>query len=206
MVLAMSFLRPAPVLAAVLAAAGVVAGCGGADAPPSDPALQTYFDGIATQTVASLRGAAAAAAPGSPAAAYATYLEASSQAASDGGHPVAPGKQVAERTSRGYEFCQGSGSQKTCYEYTGITRDGGKVSDFSVNKHPITDRLALGSGRSVAFRGLHAHATFIAAYETTASDNLLVAVRIKAGPGTRLRGGGAADPAPEGHAAGRPAP
>src|SRR5947209_2385881 len=171
---------------ALLLAVLLVAGCGGSATPPGERLPQAYFDGIATQTVTSLRQAVAAAEPGSPAAAYATYLLASSRAASDGGHPVEQDPQTAERTSKGYRFCQGQRSEKTCFEYAGVTRAGGKVADFTVNGQPISDRLAVGSGAAVAFRGIDAHAGFVAAYETTASDNLLVAVRITSGPGPAL--------------------
>ena len=187
MVLRMKLPRAVAALLPLVLLGGVLlAGCGGGSTQPEDPVAQGYFDGIATQTVRSLTSALAAAEPGSPAAAYATYLRASSQAATDGGHPVAQSAQTAERTSRGYRFCQASGSDKTCFEYADIIRSGGKIVTFTVNGKPITDRLAVGAAGPVAFRGLDAHATFLAAYETTASDNLLVAVRIETGAGVRL--------------------
>jgi len=187
MVLRMKLVRAVAALVPLLLLGGVLlAGCGGGSTQPEDPVAQAYFDGIATQTVRSLTSALAAAEPGSPAAAYATYLRASSQAATDGGHPVAQSAQTAEQTSRGYRFCQASGSDKTCFEYADIIRSGGKIVTFTVNGKPITDRLAVGSAGPVAFRGLDAHATFLAAYQTTASDSLLVAVRIESGAGVRL--------------------
>jgi len=188
MVLAMRIAAKPNVRLVCAALLGVVllAGCGQDPVSPGDQTTQAYFDGIATQTVTSLRSALALAAPGSPAAAYATYLQASSQAASDGGHPVSQRAQVADRTPQGYRFCQASGSAKTCFDYTRITRTDGKVASFTVNGKPIGDRLAVGSAAPVTFRGLDAHATFLAAYETTASDNLLVAVRISSGPSVRL--------------------
>ena len=164
----------------------LLAGCGSADTSSPADSAQAYFDGIATQTVGSLAAAAGAAKPGSPASEYATYLRASTRAAVGAGQPVDQAEQTADRTSDGFRFCQGSGSSKVCFEFTDITRAGGKVSDFSVNGEPIADRLAIGTDEAVRFKDLDASATFVAAYETTASDNLLVVVRISTGAGVGL--------------------
>lgn len=166
----------------------LLAGCGGSDGgtSPADKALRTYFDDIATQTVPSLRDAVQHAAPGSPAAAYATYLQVSTQAAKDGGQPIDPKRKTADRTAAGFRFCQGSETDHVCYDFAKIARTHGLVSDFSVNGKPISGRLAVGNGGQLPFAGVDAKAAFVAAYRTTATGKLFVVVRITTGGGTTL--------------------
>ncbi|HEX2893514.1 MAG TPA: hypothetical protein VHO29_05875 [Marmoricola sp.] len=158
------------------------------DVPAADKQIQAYFDDIATQTVDSLRSAIRLAAPGSPAATYATYLEGSTQAAAEGGQTIDPTKQTAERTDSGYRFCQGSATKQVCYEYTAVTRRDGLVADFAINGKPVASRLAAGDMASHPFRGLAAKAVFESAYEATASGKLLVVVWIGTDSGPPLSG------------------
>lgn len=168
----------------------LLTGCGGAtrDVPAADQPIQAYFDDIATQTVDSLRSAIRLAAPGSPAAAYATYLEGSTQAAAEGGQTIDPTEQTAERTDSGYRFCQGSATKQVCYEYTGVTRSDGRVADFAINGKPVASRLATGDMAPHPFRGLAAKAVFESAYEATASGKLLAVVAIGTDSGSPLSG------------------
>lgn len=186
MVLAMVVRRLGVLLLPLL----LLGGCGGRtqDVPAPDKPIQAYFDGIATQTVSSLNAAFRLAAPGSPAAAYATYLEGSTQAAAEGGQTIDATRQTAERTGSGYRFCQGSATRQVCYEYTGITRRDGRISDFAINGKPVASRLATGDTAPQPFRGLAATVAFESAYEATASGKLLVVVRIATEAGPPLTG------------------
>jgi hypothetical protein len=148
---------------------------------PSEGTLRKYFDGVSTYTIDSLQEAIQVAQPGSPAAAYATYIQGSIQAVVDGGESYDDSKRTAQKTDDGYRFCEGSGSDETCYEYTDITGADGKVSNFSVNQRPLTNRLAVGNGKPVALTGLDATATFIAAFEASTGSRLFVVVSVKAG-------------------------
>lgn len=175
-------------LAGLLLPLVLLNGCSGTgDSPsPADKTLRAYFDGIATQTVDSLQAAVGAAQPGSPAAAYATYLEASTRAAMDGGQAIDKARKLADRTSAGFKFCQGSGADHVCFDYTRITQKHGLVADFSINGRPIANRLALGGDQQIQFEGVDATAAFLAAYEATASGELLVVVRITSGAAVTL--------------------
>jgi hypothetical protein len=178
MVLAMVIRRLGLLLVPLL----LLSACSGTtqDVPAADKQVQAYFDDIATQTVDSLRSAIHLAAPGSPAATYATYLEASTQAAQDGGQAIDPTRRTAERTESGYRFCQGSASKRVCFDYTGISRSRGLVSDFAINGKPVSGRLALGDDSRRPFADLSATAGLVAALEATANGKLLVVVSITA--------------------------
>lgn len=188
------------VLGAVLGLT-LLAGCGGTDAQPTDegsvavaPAspgvtsdlpsrttLRTYFDGVAKATVSSYDKALRAALPGSPAAGFVTYLRAAAQAVVDGGEKVDAADATAVVKDGGYEFCNGSGSSRACFHYTDITGADGKVVDFSVNGKPVAGRVAVGSGTPVRLVGVDGQAAFVVAFESSAGDNLFVALRIEAG-------------------------
>jgi len=148
---------------------------------PSEGTLRTYFDGVSTYTIDSLQEAIQVAQPGSPAAAYATYIQGSIQAVVDGGESYDDSKRTVQKTDDGYKFCEGSGSDETCYEYTDITGADGKVSNFSVNQRPLANRLTVGNGKPVALNGLDATATFIAAFEASTGSRLFVVVSVKSG-------------------------
>ena len=161
----------------------LAAGCGtpGTSSAEKGPA-QTYFDGVATQTVDSLQHSLDVARPGSPAAAYATYLRGSAQAAADGGAAPTEAEFTADHTDNGYRFCQGDGSDRTCFDYTHVEVVDGKVASFSVNDQPIAPRLTVGAGQEVDFDGTDATAAFVASYRTTATDLLFVVVTVRSGP------------------------
>ncbi len=166
----------------LLLAVAVLAGCGSNPAPtPATQGAQGYFDGVATQSVDSLQRSIDAAQPGSPAAAYATYLQASAQAALDGGVTPTEHEFTADHTDTGYRFCQGTGSDRTCFDYTDVEVVDGKVASFSVNAKPIAPRVTVGAGQQAAVDGTDAHAAFVASYRTTASDLLFVVVTITSG-------------------------
>jgi hypothetical protein len=168
----------------LLLVVALLTGCGSDPEPtPATSGAQGYFDGVATQSVESLQRSIDTAQPGSPAAAYATYLQASAQAALDGG--AAPSEHVftAKHTSTGYRFCQGDGSDRTCFDYTHVEVVGGKVVSFSVNDKPIAPRVTAGSGEVARFKGVDATASFVASYDTTSSDLVFVVVRVTAGAG-----------------------
>jgi hypothetical protein len=158
---------------------------------PADAALRTYFDGVATQTLDSLRAALGSARPGSPAAAYVSWLLASAQAAADSGHAADPAPRSAERTADGFTFRTGSGDAEARFDCTRITVAGDTVADFEVNGKPISGRLAVGDQGLVAVDGADATAVFVAAIEPTESDELLVAVRITSGAEIALEAVGA---------------
>jgi hypothetical protein len=187
-------------LVAALSALAVLASCGGTPASPNDsgpvkvaPAspgatdlpskatLHTYFDAVANATVASYDKALEVAAPGSPAAGFVTYLRAAAQAVLDSGQELEAADARAVVKDGGFGFCNGSGSSRTCFRYTDITGADGKVVDFSVNGKPVARRVAVGPGTPVRLAALEGTATFVVAFESSAGDNLFVAVRVQAG-------------------------
>lgn len=188
-------------VAALLGLTLVAAGCAGTDGHPSDegtaevaPAspgadtdlpsrttLRTYFDGVAKATLSSYDQALAAAVPGSPAAGFVTYLRAAAQAVVDSGQELEQADATAVVKDGGYEFCNGNGSARTCFRYSRITGAQGKVVDFSVNGKPVAGRVAVGSSTPVPLAAVGARAVFVVAFESSAGDNLFVAVRITAG-------------------------
>jgi hypothetical protein len=147
---------------------------------PSEDTLRKYFNGIGHSTLDSLQESLDAAVPGSPAAAYATYLRALMQADIDGGTPDDEGEDVNKVTG-GFKQCVGTGSDQTCYKYTDIEGSDGKVSNFSVNDKPLGNRLSVGNGKAVVADGSGSSATFIAAFEASSGSNLFIAVSVKAG-------------------------
>jgi len=147
---------------------------------PSEDTLEAYFNGIAHQTLDSLQEAIDAAQPGSPAAAYATYLRGFGQAAVDDGTPFEEGADMS-KVDGGFKQCEGTGEDETCYEYSDIEGAGGKVAKFSVNDKPLGTRLAIGNGKAVGAKDGDSQATFIAAFEGSSGSNLFVVVSIKAG-------------------------
>ena len=178
----------------------------GSTALPSDATLHTYFDGIARGTLSSLAKAKPAAASGSPAAGYATYLEAAAQAVADSGHEVTSPAASAEVTHGDYRFCSGSSSGKVCYRYSDVTGADGKVVDFSVNGKPVGERVAVGTSGPVPASGVEGRAEFVAAFEATATGNLFVAVRVEATggdlAGVKATYGVAGSPSPSSRMAG----
>jgi hypothetical protein len=187
-------------LVVTLAAVAALASCGGTSGSPNDsgpvnvaPAspgasglpskatLHTYFDAIANATVPSYEKALAVAAPGSPAAGFVTYLRAAAQAVLDSGQELEAAGARAVVRDGGFWFCSGSGTSRTCFRYTDITGADGKVVDFSVNGKPVADRVAVGSGTPVRLAPADARATFVVAFESSAGDNLFIAVRVTAG-------------------------
>jgi hypothetical protein len=188
-----------PLVAAVSAVA-VLASCGGAPASPNDsgpvtvaPAspgatdlpskatLHIYFDAVANATIASYDKALAVAAPGSPAAGFVTYLKAAAEAVVDSGQELEAAGARAVVKDGGFGFCNGSGASRTCFRYTDITGADGKVVDFSVNGKPVAHRVAVGTGTPVRLALAEGQATFVVAFESSAGDNLFVAVRVGAG-------------------------
>jgi hypothetical protein len=183
-----------------LSAVAVLAGCAGTPASPNDsgpvtvaPAspgasdlpskstLHTYFDAIANATISSYDKALKVAAPGSPAAGFVIYLRAAADAVVGSGQEVDAANARALVKDGGFWFCNGGGSSRTCFRYTDITGADGKVVDFSVNGKPIADRVALGTGTPVRLAAVDAHAAFVVAFESSAGDNLFVAVRVESG-------------------------
>jgi len=188
-------------LVAAISAVAVLASCGGTPASPNDsgpvevaPAspgatglpskatLHTYFDAVANATVASYDQALKVAAPGSPAAGYVTYLRAAAQAVLDSGQELEAANARAVVKDGGFGFCNGSGSSRACFRYTDITGADGKVVDFSVNGKPVAGRVVVGSGTPVRLPAVEGSATFVVAFESSGSDNLFVAARLRAGP------------------------
>lgn len=147
---------------------------------PSEDTLKKYFNGIGHTTLESLQESIDAAQPGSPAAAYAIYEKGLQQAATDGGTPYEEGTDM-NKIDGGFKTCEGSGADQVCYEYTDIEGADAKVSNFSVNDKPLANRLSIGNGRAVAAQGGDSQATFIAAFEESSGNNLIVVVTIKAG-------------------------
>jgi hypothetical protein len=188
-------------LVALSAVAVLVAGCGGSTPAPSGDAgpvqvapaspgatelpskatMRAYFDGVAKATLASYDRAVAAALPGSPAAGFVTYLRAAAQAVVDSGQELEADDATAVVKDGGYEFCNGSSSSRTCFRYSDITGDQGKVADFSVNGKPVADRVAVGAGTPVRLATVDATAAFVVAFESSAGDNLFVAVKVDSG-------------------------
>jgi hypothetical protein len=187
-------------LVAALSAVAMLASCGGTPASPNDsgpvkvaPAspgatdlpskatLHTYFDAVANASLSSYDKALEVAAPGSPAAGFVTYLRAAAQAVVDSGQELEAADARAVVKDGGFGFCNGSGASRTCFRYTDITGADGKVVDFSVNGKPVADRVAVGSGTPVRLAPVEGRAAFVVAFESSAGDNLFVAVRLQAG-------------------------
>jgi hypothetical protein len=153
----------------------------GASDLPSKATLHTYFDAIANATVSSYDKALKVAAPGSPAAGFVIYLRAAADAVVDSGQEVDAANARALVKDGGFWFCNGSGSSRTCFRYTDITGADGKVVDFSVNGKPIADRVAVGSGTPAQLLSVDATARMVVAFESSAGDNLFVALEVKSG-------------------------
>jgi hypothetical protein len=154
---------------------------GGSTALPTVATLRTYFNGVATSTLASYDRALAVAVPGSPAAGYVTYLRAAAQAVADSGDKQTLSYTSAEVDAGAFRFCTRGSSNQACYRFSDITGASGKVVDFSVNGKPVSTRVAVGASTPVRVSGVDARATFVAGFESSVGDNLFVAVHLEAG-------------------------
>ena len=107
-------------------------------------------------------------------------------------------KRTAKKVTDGYEYCEGTGSDQACFTYTDIKGAGGKVSNFSVNGKPIANRPTVGNGKLINAKGLDVQASFIAAFEASSGDTLIVVVSLKTGKSTPISGMEASYRSPEG--------
>lgn len=154
---------------------------------PSEQDFTAYFDGIASLKISDLEEAIELAAPGSLAEAYATYQKGLTQSAIDGGTPFQDTVSSVKEVDGGYEYCV-TGATSQCFTNTEITAKDGKIASFSINGKPLKGRLQIGNGKATAVSGLDAKATFIAAYEATSGDTLVVIFSMKTGPSTSMSG------------------
>lgn len=155
------------------------------DLPDSDTVKQ-YAEGINADTIEGYDKALSAALPGSPAAAYATYLKASMQSQIDGGTAGDLARSELTDIDGGFESCASADGEKVCYKYTDFTGRESKVANLSVNDKPLDGRLTVGSGAATPISGLNAKATFLAAFETSDGKQLLVVLSVKSGKGTKV--------------------
>jgi hypothetical protein len=127
--------------------------------------VKAYFEAVWSEDVAERKSAIDMAAPGSHAAAYATYLAASAQATADAGGGSAKVDPTFRATDEGFEECSTVDGEKYCTTATDIEVLDGKVASFSTDGSPIGERLVLGNGKAKQL-GSMGSATLLAAYRT----------------------------------------
>lgn len=187
-------IRPLTALLAILLLSVSVAGCGGlsdaekaaaAEKKANAAAATGYFEALGTDDPAQMKKALEFAKPGSNAAAYATYLTATTQAGQDGGQPLA--QNTVKPITGGYALCQELEAGKTakgedCSQYTAIKYEAGKLVSFSpggtTEARPLDDRIILGKASAKPL-GSVADVKFVAAYESI-SGALVVVLEMEA--------------------------
>ncbi|GAA1626129.1 hypothetical protein [Leucobacter chromiireducens] len=166
--------------AAVTMALGLSACSGGSPFP--EEALQGYFAPLGEVGPADKSSSLEFAAPGSPAAMYATEQIAHAQAQQDGGSlGVESQETVIESESvflcaDGYD-AEGAEKADFCYEYSNIVLDeDDKVVSFDADGKPLEGRIAVGDGTSVSVADVGS-VTYVSSYETIGGE-LVVVVEI----------------------------
>lgn len=136
---------------------------------PSNDEVRAYFEAVWSADATKTKEAIEMAAPGSKAAAYATYLAGNAQADLDAGQ-TRSGMLEVEDVAGGFKQCEtlDNGSD-ACTEATDIKHVDGKVANFSTGGSPIGDRLVLGNDKSESLGDLGT-AKLIAAYRTASGD------------------------------------
>lgn len=143
-----------------------------AQSGPSQEDLVAYFEKLASDDPKVVAEAIELAAPGSNAAAYATYLSATTQAKRDAG--IQPGESVIEPIDGGFSMCyEEPGPGDNCFEYTNIQHVGDKIADFEPGGTPLTGRLSLGNGEPHPL-GEVATANLIASYKASGGSVVVV--------------------------------
>lgn len=154
-------------------------GSKGGDVSPATSTERAYFNGLSHNTLDSLGQALDAAASGSAAAAYATYVRGVAQAAKDAGSPYAEGEDMT-RVAGGFRHCLDDDDADTCLTYADIREADGKVSGFTMNGDPVESRVVADHSEAVTATHGGSSAQFVAAYRST-QDSVFVVVRLKAG-------------------------
>lgn len=145
------------------------------EASPSGEELKAYFEALATDDPNRMLDAKDLAAPDSNAEAYAIYLSASAQAQRDGGLQKPPSN--ASKIEGGFSLCPAVvATGEGCFKYTNIEHDGDRIANFNAGGTPISDRLALGNGKSQPL-GEIGQAKLIASYKTI-SDNVAIVFEV----------------------------
>jgi hypothetical protein len=181
----------------------LLAGCGGATATNKAPgvtvarstspttagsgssggsteAMKAYVEATANgDNPDAMRSGLKLAAPNSVAYIYLDHLANTAQAALDGGQPYAR-RQVTPAGSNVFKACSDPANEKTCATLGDFKANAdGKLTDLTVNKQPVGQRLTAGTGQVVSAGG--AKFTFLTAYKTPASNALLVTLKVETG-------------------------
>jgi hypothetical protein len=174
----------------LVAATGLVAGCGGSSKPsahktPQGPGMKpseniatagAFFTALGAGDPASLATATADAAKGSRAAEYVGYLTDLAAARSDAQITTSAGT-VSATADAGYRICV---KPTSCATYDAIVLADGKVSSFDVAGKPIATRVGAGSGATVRI-GSGGTAEYSSWYQ--AGRSLVVNVKLTASGG-----------------------
>jgi hypothetical protein len=186
-------------IAAVLAGAAVIAGCGGtavhhaaptpahstaatAPAPTATHApasasasanAQLFAYGLASDTVASVSSLRSSVA-GPVMSHYLTYQSIRSEAAAAAGQPYPPG--TVTRIPGGFQICADSSSGGVCQSLTGFRSDAtGRITDLAVDGQLISARLAIGPNTS----GSGLTLTGVTSYLNTTTGVVFIACTVR---------------------------
>lgn len=142
---------------------------------PGDPAeagIKEYFDKLATGEPKDAEEAAKLAAPDSNAYAYAKYIAATDQAASD--RALAPETSTVNKVDGGFKVCADTlNVSDPCAEYTNIQEVDGKIANFDTDGEPLTGRVSLGDGKAQPLADL-GEATMVASFKSSGGIILTV--------------------------------
>jgi len=141
--------------------------------------MKSYIDAEASADANVMREGLELAAPNSAAYLYLDHVANMAEAALDGGRPYRKGA-VTPVGDDAFKTCNDLADEKTCTTLGDFRMDAaGKLVDLTVNKQPIASRLTAGSSEAVTSGG--AKFTFLTAYETVTSDQLIVTVEVETG-------------------------
>ncbi len=142
------------------------------DNGPSGEDLRAYFEAIASGDPQEMLDAAELAAPGSNAAAYATYYSAVSQAFRDSGVPSE--NENLKEVDGGFALCPEYESEDNpCTEFTNLQHKGDRLADFETQGKKLKGRISLGDGTAQPL-GEIVEAELIASYKSVANDLIIV--------------------------------
>lgn len=139
---------------------------------PSKEDLRTYFEAMASGDPQAMQDAVDLAAPGSNAAAYATYYSAVTQASRDSG--ISSEEEKLKEVDGGFAVCsEYEPTDDPCTEFTNLQHKGDKLADFETQGKKLKGRISLGDGTTQSLGDI-AEAELIASYKSVANYLVIV--------------------------------
>lgn len=146
---------------------------------PTDEDLQDFVTAIASGSASELETAQELVVEGSPAADYLTYYLHITNAQLDSGFSASDTSPV-ESVEGGFELCDPAPGESVCSSYTDFQGKEGKISDFQIQGHDLSERLVSGTGEIVEGPN-GSEVEFVSAYRNASDTHLIYTYTVRSG-------------------------